>query len=457
MRSKKCLAIALLLSCATTVHADDRLPIPDVAAQKEADALVKEIFGDEIAKAKTPDEKSAFIKKLLEESATTGTSPEGRYSILKAALDVAPDAGVAMSVIENMAKQFRIDELNAKAYTIKKISDSVTTHSERKALAESAVRLMDRYVEMDNFDAALVLGKTALSAATRSKDSQLLHVVQEKNAYAAALQKQYADVKVALATLATNPVDAKSNLTVGKYKCFGKSEWEDGLPMLALGDDEGLKKLASQELRGPTTSNEQVALADGWYDLAQKSGEGKDRMLQRAAYWYKRCLQTEPQLSGLLRKKVETRSDELSQLILATNEIDNTSNRAATPKRPSYVPDTAVHWNGNWYWFSDYQATIDAAQSLAKKSRSRLVVISSAEENTFVASHIQGGTFLGIFNANGIWVNALNTQQRIFFWDRGQPSSGPTERLCVIHPKAKWHDHYVTDKLYVCLEWGDEK
>ena len=34
-----------------------------------------------------------------------------------------------------------------------------------------------------------------------------------------------------------------ANLTVGKYYCFQKGDWEKGLPMLALGQDETLKAL----------------------------------------------------------------------------------------------------------------------------------------------------------------------------------------------------------------------
>ena len=55
------------------------------------------------------------------------------------------------------------------------------------------------------------------------------------------------EVRVALATLKTNPTDPEANLVVGKYHCFVKDEWEKGLPMLLKGNDAALKELATAE------------------------------------------------------------------------------------------------------------------------------------------------------------------------------------------------------------------
>lgn len=84
--------VASILCNASRLHADDRQPIPDETAQKEATALVQEVFGKEFEEATSPDQKLTLTKKLLEEASAPDTTSSGRYSLLQAALDNAPAA-----------------------------------------------------------------------------------------------------------------------------------------------------------------------------------------------------------------------------------------------------------------------------------------------------------------------------------------------------------------------------
>ena len=68
-----------------------------------------------------------------------------------------------------------------------------------------------------------------------------------------------------------------NKFTVAFQSRLGKDPW------IQPYTDQVLKDLATRELKTPTTSGGQVALADGWYGLAQTSGEAiKGRALQRA-------------------------------------------------------------------------------------------------------------------------------------------------------------------------------
>jgi hypothetical protein len=163
MRSRLiALDLALAISICSVANADDRLPIPDQAAQKKANELIQAVFGDQTKAATKPDAKLALVNQLLEESSRADTSVAARYAMLKAALDVAPDTSVAMPIIENMARHFRINELSAKAYTIKQMSKFAITPSQRKTLAESSMDLADAYVKKDSFKAASGLAKIAM-------------------------------------------------------------------------------------------------------------------------------------------------------------------------------------------------------------------------------------------------------------------------------------------------------
>jgi hypothetical protein len=105
--------------------------------------------------------------------------------------------------------------------------------------------------------------------------------------------------------LKASPVDGGANLAVGGYYCFFKGNWEKGIPMLALGNDEPLKSLALKEVQGVSDADAQVAVGDGWWALAATSEERVQKQAQgRAAYWYRKAL---PGLVGLARDKVESR------------------------------------------------------------------------------------------------------------------------------------------------------
>jgi hypothetical protein len=90
------------------------------------------------------------------------------------------------------------------------------------------------------------------------------------------------------------------------YYCFGKGDWDRGVPMLALGSDSLLKSVARKELLEDCSSvADQVSLGDAWYDLAQtKTGFAKSAIHRRAIHWYCRAL---PSLTGLTRDKVDGR------------------------------------------------------------------------------------------------------------------------------------------------------
>ena len=83
--------------------------------------------------------------------------------------------------------------------------------------------------------------------------------------------------------------------------------------MLAKGSDEKLKSLAEQELKAPTDADEQVKLADAWWDLAPKEvGIARDSLHLHAGDFYRLAI---PNLNSALKKAViEKRLAEIADL-----------------------------------------------------------------------------------------------------------------------------------------------
>jgi len=290
---------------------DKKPPSPSDAAQEQALTLIKEVYAKDWDAAKTLAQKQALAEKLLQK-ANESTDDTNRYVLLKIARDVAAQAGdvkLAFKAINEMAGRYDVDSYKLKGAALSQAAKSATLQKHRSAIAKHALELIDEAVEKDDFVAAKYLGKLALGAARKGRDGQLIKRVVARNKEVEEVAKAYSDIEDALATLKSSPVDPEVNLAVGKYHCFIKGNWDRGLPMLALGSDEELNKLAVKELGDVSAADEQVALADSWWDLASSNdGTAKQQLGGRASHWYRKAL---PGLGGLVKGKVEKRLDEV--------------------------------------------------------------------------------------------------------------------------------------------------
>jgi hypothetical protein len=300
------LPAVLVVAIAAASFAQQRAAVPADAAQQEALELVREVYGDEWKAARTNVQKVAFAKKLFN-AAGEATHVANRFVLLKTGRDLSAKAGdveLAIQAIGVMDRHYEVDSYKLKGAAISQAVGSATTSKQRRAIAASALSLIDVAIDRDDFSAANYLGKLAVKAATASGDLKLATTVAARNRNVKKLAHAYQKVEPALATIQTVPTDPDANLILGRYHCFLKGDWAKGLPMLALGGDADSKRLAAQELRGVPASDE-VALADAWWELGKKESDpAKSQIQLHAAAWYRRAL---PRLSGLTKIKVAKR------------------------------------------------------------------------------------------------------------------------------------------------------
>ena len=363
MLTRKCLAIAVpfLLAFTSSVTSQDnakKTAIPTTAAQAEATKLIKEVYGDEWVAAKTSTEKQALAKKLLGKANESKDDPANQFVLLRLARDIgtqAADGQTAFQAIDVMAETFQVDVLEMKAVVLTKLAPTVRTPEQHKSVAEDALTLVEQAINQDSFTVADQLGKLALAEARKAGEKELATQAQGKVTEVAELAKGYEDVKAAKATLEKTPDDPEADLVIGKYLCFAKGDWEKGLPMLALGKDEGLKILAQKEVQGAASSSEQAKLGDGWWNVAEnEKGSAKKQIHGRAGYWYRKAL---PGLSGVMKDKVEKRVAEINT---PERPVKSTTAKPAAksqriskkPKLYAFTDEATVKrdWNlkGNW-------------------------------------------------------------------------------------------------------------
>ena len=304
--------ILLIFACAFHgVAQDQRQPVPESAAQKETEKLIKDIFKAEYSK-KSPADRIALAKKLLGQGLETKDDLTSRYVVLREARDLAAEAGaldVAFQAIEEMAKSHAIDSAAAKESVLSAASKVLKSPEELRTVARTYLDVAGSWIEADEYDKADKAVSQAQAAAKRAQDLNLVTACTVRAKETKELKEKYDKVRRARETLKTQPDDPAANYHVGQFQCFMKGDWEKGIPLLAKGSDASLKSLAESELADSKDPSEQMRIGDAWWDLAAKeNGAPKRNLREHSLGLYKKSLQ---RLTGLSRTKVEKRVKEL--------------------------------------------------------------------------------------------------------------------------------------------------
>ena len=271
----------------------------------EEQARIAKQLDDLYKLSRTGAKSTAQAQELYDVAAKAGSAPAERYELLLKGAELAAVAGdfkLATQGIDTIDADYEIDPLDSK----QKLFDKFIGAAKADRLADAipvAEQLIDQAVAADRYETAILLSTSASRAATKSQlttkktvEDRLAHRRNEIRA----IVPIYATVQKAKQTLDKNPSDPDANLTLGRWQCFYKNDWQAGLPLLAKGSDEKLKALAAAELQSPSDTEQQARLADGWWDIAQKeSGLGRDTVLVHAGEFYKAVM---PNLNSALRK-----------------------------------------------------------------------------------------------------------------------------------------------------------
>jgi formylglycine-generating enzyme required for sulfatase activity len=326
-----------------------KLAAPSAEQQQKLIAEMDEIYkpGD----TKDQAAREALARKLLEEGQKDETNHAEQFVFLRRAAEVARDAydvDLTMQAIDAIAARFDIRPFQVKARFLKQLLAKGSPNSAAQVLAINAACVTfseaaiadDATAEASEvLDAAgkLLAKLVAQSqAAQRAAKSAVLHARSpaekaEREKTAADAEEELDAIKTAQHALAecvktaqqarrehemvrsaeerlkADPEDAAACLKVGRWYCFDKGNWEDGLKLLAKGTDPVLNSLAMGDSAAKTsTAQDMVTRGDAWWDAAEKAtGKTKSGMRLRAAHWYKEALPNTP--SGLEKMKLDNR------------------------------------------------------------------------------------------------------------------------------------------------------
>lgn len=325
-----------------------RQPVPDQTAVQKALKMLDEVYKDDMAAAKTPEKKRSLAGRLLAD-ALDAQVPAEQFALLQAARQWAVQAGdvsFALRAADAMMERFQVDAVAIKAEALEGLSKTGSPASSLE-LADSAELLVQEALQQENYDLAVRLSRLGLNAARRTKNADLVKRLTAQNKEVEQAAKAYQKIQTAQQTLKQNPKDPEANLLLGRYLCFEKGRWEEGLPHLAQSSDESLKKLAADDLAQPTEAARQAALAEGWWERAQqeKDAQAKGAMQGRCAHWYGEAL---PKLGGLDKLKAQRRIQEAGGTAAGktASATETAPRHYLDPQNRKNIP--VLWWSGGW-------------------------------------------------------------------------------------------------------------
>lgn len=298
---------------------EKRLPVPGKKDLGRAEELVRDIFKDEIDKAKDPEVRTKLATYLIQQGDESNEDPAARYVLYRHGRDLAVLAGNAtltLAAIDKMARYFDVPALELKTEALAKVVSHVPTKEPSKALTELVLELINDALEADQYDTAIELGKIAEEAARKSQVVKLVNDVKKRSAEVQVAKEGFSKLQPFVDRLKKDPTDAEANHKMGEYLALQKGKWDRGLPYLARSKAAPLGALAQRDVDAPKDAKEQLALADAYWEVAVKHTEPATlRLQERAAYWYDKAL---PGLSGLNRTKAQKRYDLVATRLLGS-------------------------------------------------------------------------------------------------------------------------------------------
>ncbi len=309
--------------------------MPSGDEQKKVLDQINEIY--DLSEHRDAAEKVELAGEMIQLSKESAGKPASQFVLLRKAAELADEGGDAMlmcQAIDLMSASFEIDSLLVKGKMLRQFAGRAKDAASIGTLVAASRRYIDQAVAKERYDFALSIADATYRATQHATGRKFKKDALERRTR---IQKIYTERKKLESMrddLQANPDDPEANLFFGRLHCFTKGDWQRGLPHLAKGSDADLAAIAGRDTSSPPTEpDDQVALADAWWNLAggRTDEQEKNALKLRAAHWYGKARNRTA--SNLTRLKIDKRLKEVSSI---------KPPRGSRPPKPRPGPETAA-------------------------------------------------------------------------------------------------------------------
>lgn len=283
-----------------------RLPAPADSERQAAEQQLESTY--QLSKLKEDAEKGMRAVELLALGLDRRARPAERFVTLRAAADLAADAGDARTVsqaIDALAQTFEPDVFKDEAALLAKAARGARTAEQMKAIVEASRASVQMALANHEYILARDLASAVRNASDRPAGQPYRKFIYDGQREIVRQQQAWYAYQEALTTLATKPDDADANLAAAKWWILERGDWDAALRYLARAGNPRLKTAAElDEAKG----NDRLAIANAWYDAGQAEPVTVLWLL-RASRWYAAI--DKSQISGIDGALVDRRLAEL--------------------------------------------------------------------------------------------------------------------------------------------------
>ena len=235
-------------------------PTPDQTSLERAERTIKDLFKSEYAK-KFPSDMLQLANTLVSQAQETKDDLASRFVLYREASILAAKAGEfsgAIGVLDELGREFEVDIGPMKLAVLKVAAERASAKNgvpfNNRYFAEAAIYVFPDVIASSDPKAANDLISLAETAAKKAGIEELMERVKARRADLGDVLKQFAEFQAGATKLMTKSDDAGACLAVGRYLCFIKSNWKQGLPLLQRCSDEKLRYVAARELGNRSSS-----------------------------------------------------------------------------------------------------------------------------------------------------------------------------------------------------------
>jgi hypothetical protein len=264
--------------------------------------------------------------------------PAECYAMLSESADLAAEAGqlgVSWDSTVAMAANFDVVALPQLERSARTAAPFAKTFNEMRVLLVMYTTLFDEAIRVNDFDTAMKATQAATAAVRKPPFAPFKVQVAAANKRVALLKTAFEAVKPARIVLQTQPTDPVACLDWGRFVCFHKNNWDDGLPLLARSVDPvwghlALREIGLNEMSPPPEPQDFEKLGDAWWEAAEKEPEPtRSHIREHASESYLLAAERVPveQKSALLQK--------MNRIFGSTRIVESTGDEAGTTIAPA--------------------------------------------------------------------------------------------------------------------------
>jgi hypothetical protein len=424
--------------------------LPGTGAQQSARNRIRDIYAAEYANP-SYQVKRALARKLIEQADQTKRDSDAKFMLYREARDVAAAAGdvpSAFEAVNRLSQAFPVVKLQERLHVLEIAVPLLNNPHANAAVTSMCLDLLEQCVVENDYERAEKFLELADQAAAKTEKRAYVSWVQWRQSGWSSLRESYELARPAENKLKRSPDDRNANLTMGKFVCLVRKDWDVGLPMLLKGSDKSLAALAERDLQCPDDhATSQFAMGDAWWNWSEREeAEARRAYRQRAAYWYRRALS---ELDGLDRATAERRILDAVSGAGAVTVLGGAAGSAPRIPRPPDVMPFGAHF----YRVSIAEVPWETAVRLCEEAGGRLVCLETRLENDYVVKLARGRVaWLGAtLDTRGRWNWISNTPLFFSYWATGQPDLADPCARTQMGSSGAWQTS-TTSAGFVC-EW----